>query len=81
MNRINGIIEVDEIQRLKDLLWNIKRGASKLKHGKSRNPRAAGEEIYGLADKADAALFNLIDPFSTARLAETRESQSPSTGG
>ncbi|MGD0345797.1 MAG: hypothetical protein ABSA85_03520 [Terracidiphilus sp.] len=57
---------MEDFRRLENLHRDIKRKAGKLIHGKSSNPRAVGEEIYALADKADAALMNLEDPFSTA---------------
>jgi hypothetical protein len=56
-------IDLEEFQKLDTLIRDIKRRARELINGKSRDPRTTGEEIYTLADRAEAALMSLTDPF------------------
>jgi hypothetical protein len=73
MEIICANVDVESFREVWDRIWDIKREAAKLIHARSKGSNNTGEAIYALADKADAALTNLIDPFSTAPAAETKK--------
>jgi hypothetical protein len=59
MERVRVTIDLEAFHKLENLIRDIKREARDLVLTKSRDPRAAGKKILGLAEGADAELMNL----------------------
>ena len=56
-------VDLDGLRQLDKLVEGLRRQGNQLMQGRAEEYRAAGQRVWGIADKMDALLKNIVLPF------------------